>query len=80
MRTVLLSGLGALFAALCTFFAYYTTRLIYINLVRPSLAGHRQAGMYVGAIAFPVAVFGFGWLSLRCFRIISRKTPPGPRP
>ena len=73
MRTVLLRGLGLLFAALCSFFAYYTTRLAYINVFGPSLAGHRQTGMYVGAIAFPNAVLSFGWLSLRCFGSISRK-------
>ena len=76
MRTVLLVGLGSLSAALCAFFLYYTARLLYINVFGPSLAGHRQSGMYIGAIAFPIAVAGFGWLSLRCFRLVSGKTPP----
>jgi len=73
VRTVLLRGLGLLFAALCAFFAYYTTRLVYINVFWSSLAGHRQNGMYVGAIAFPIAVISFGWLSLRLFRLASGK-------
>ncbi len=68
MRTVLLGALGFLFAALCAFFAYYTARLIYVNVFGPSLAGHRQNGIYIGAVAFPAAVFVFGWLSRRCFR------------
>jgi hypothetical protein len=67
LRKIVLGIFGTLFAALSVFFAYYTTRLIYINVFGPSLAGHRQTGMYVGAVAFPIAAFGFGWLSLRCF-------------
>ena len=50
-------------AAMCIFFVYYTGRLIYINVFGPSLAGRRHAGMYVGAVAFPIAAMGFGWLS-----------------
>lgn len=73
MRTALLRGLGLLFAALCAFFAYYTARLIYINVFGPSLTGHRQNGMYVGAIAFPLAVISFAWVSLRLFRLASGK-------
>jgi hypothetical protein len=74
VRTVLFGALGILFAILCAFFVYYTARLIYVNVFGPSLAGHRQTGMYIGAVAFPTAVFVFGWLSLRCFRLISRPT------
>ena len=76
MRTVLLVGLGSLSAALCAFFVYYTARLIYINAFWQGVAAHRQTGMYIGAIAFPLAVAGFAWLSLRCFRLVSGKTPP----
>jgi hypothetical protein len=78
VRTVLLGALGTLSAILGTFFACYTARLIYINVFGPSLAGHRQNGMYIGAVAFPTAVFVFGWLSRRCFRLIFGKTPPRP--
>ena len=80
MRTIFLGLLSAVFAALCAFFTYYTARLIYINVFGPSLAGHRQTGMYIGAVVFPVAAFVFGWLSIRCFRLISRPTPPRPKP
>jgi hypothetical protein len=79
VRTVLLGALSTVFAALCAFFAYYTARLIYINVFGPSLAGHRQTGMYIGAVAFPAAVLVFGWLSHRCFRLIPRQTPPDPK-
>ncbi len=60
-----------MFAVLCAFFAYYTARLIYINVFGPSLASHRQTGMYIGAVAFPAAVLVFGWLSMKCFKSIS---------
>jgi len=65
---VVFSLLGVAFAALGVFFAYYTLRLLYINLAVPGVAEHRQAGMYIGAVAFPVAALVFGWLSLWCFR------------
>lgn len=67
-RQVLFTLLGLLFAAPCAFFGYYTARLLYINLAVPSVAGHRQAGMYIGAVAFPLATLAFGWLSFRCFK------------
>lgn len=60
--------LGIAFAALSAFFAYYTLRLLYINLVAPGIAQHRQSGMYIGAVVFPIAAVVFGWLSRRCFR------------
>jgi hypothetical protein len=60
--------LGALLAAPALFFAYYTARLIYINFAAPGVAAHRQFGMYIGAVAFPLATLIFGWLSVRCFR------------
>jgi hypothetical protein len=65
--------LGFVLAGLCVFFAYYTLRLVYINLTVPGVATHRQAGMYIGFIAFPVAAAVFGWLSLRCLRAVRRR-------
>jgi hypothetical protein len=50
------------------FFAYYTSRLIYINIAIPGVAQHRQSGMYVGFFVFPTAMLVFGWLSLKCWR------------
>jgi hypothetical protein len=65
---LVVSVLGVAFAALGVFFAYYAVRLLYINLAVQGVAAHRQGGMYIGAVAFPVAVIVFGWLSLWCFR------------
>ena len=67
-RQVVFTLLGLLLAAPCAFFAWYTARLLYINLTVPSVASHRQTGMYIGAVAFPLATLVFGWLSLQCFR------------
>jgi hypothetical protein len=67
-RHILFTLLGLLFVAPCAFFAWYTARLLYINLTVPSVASHRQAGMYIGAVAFPLATLVFGWLSFQCFK------------
>jgi len=70
---LVVSLLAVAFAALALFFAYYTVRLLYINLAVQGVAEHRQGGMYVGAIAFPIATLVFGWLSLRCLRKLRTK-------
>jgi hypothetical protein len=59
-------------AAACLFFTYYTVRLVYINLTFQSAAQHRQAGMYIGAVVFPLAALAFGYLSFRCARAAAR--------
>ena len=76
-RQVLFTLLGLLLAAPCAFFAWYTARLLYINLTVPSVAGHRQPGMYIGAVAFPLATLVFGWLSFRCFKKGRTRARPG---
>jgi len=53
---------------LSTFFAYYTLRLIYINLAG-EVGSRRNSGMYIGAVAFPLATLMFGWIGLRCLRV-----------
>jgi hypothetical protein len=68
MRQAVFALLGLLLAAPCAFFGYYTARLLYINLTVPSVASHRQTGMYIGAVAFPLATLVFGWLSLQCLK------------
>ena len=45
------------------FFAYYTVRLIYMNLTMEDAAAHRTGGMLIGAIAFPLAAIIFGGIS-----------------
>ena len=60
--------IGLLFAAPCLFFAYYTVRLIYVNLTMTAdeAAVHRTGGMMIGAIAFPVAAIVSGAISWFC--------------
>ena len=61
-----LAGLASfLFAAACLFFAWYTLRLLWVNITVAGAAQHRQTGMYIGAVAFPVATLVFGYVSLR---------------
>jgi hypothetical protein len=57
---------GTILAVASAFFAYYTVRLAYINLA--GRVGHRENGMFLGAVAFPVAALLFGWCSRWCFR------------
>ena len=54
---------GFMFAVPSVFFAYYTMRLIYINLTMEDAAAHRSFGMLIGAIAFPLASIIFGFIS-----------------
>lgn len=72
VRRAVFSVLAVVLALLCGFFAWYTVRLVYINLAVPAVAKHRQSGMFIGAVAFPVATLVFGWLSLRCIRAVRR--------
>jgi len=62
--------IGILAAAPCLFFAYYTIRLIYVNLTMTAeeTVAHRTGGMLIGAIAFPLAAIVFGLISWLCFR------------
>jgi hypothetical protein len=54
--------------ALCVFFAWYTGRLLWVNLTVADVAQHRQTGMYIGAVAFPVATLLFGYISRLCWK------------
>jgi hypothetical protein len=54
--------------ALCVFFAWYTVRLLWVNLTVAGIAQHRQTGMYIGAVAFPAATLLFGYISRRCWK------------
>ena len=58
----------ALIAGLiCIFFVFYTIRLLVVTafLTRTRAGG---GGAFVGAIAFPVLAFFFGWLAVRAWR------------
>jgi hypothetical protein len=59
-----------MFATLCPFFLYHTIRLIYLNVFGSIPTEHRRAGIYVGAVAFSIATFGFRWLSWPIFRFV----------
>ena len=54
---------GVAFAVPSLFFAYYTVRLIYMNLTMENAAAYRSTGMLIGAIAFPLAAIIFGLIS-----------------
>lgn len=68
MRRVL-----ALIAGLISaFFVFYTVRLLVVTafLTRTRAGG---GGAFVGALAFPLLAFLFGWLAVRAWR---RTAPP----
>ena len=54
---------GVAFAAPTLFFAFYTVRLIYVNLTMEDAAAHRTGGMLIGAIAFPLAAITCGLIT-----------------
>ncbi len=65
----LLFGTAMTLASL--FFAYYTMRLLWLNLTMPDAAAHRSTGMYIGMVVFPTATIIFGvisWLSFKFMR------------
>ena len=73
-KFVLLSS-GIVFIPASLFFCYYSIRLLYINLAFAEAAAHRSAGMYIGAVVFPLAAIVFGVLSWLCFRQARRLEP-----
>ncbi len=75
-KRLILMIVGVIFAPLSLFFTYYTVRLIYLNLTMEDAAAHRNGGMLIGAIAFPLAAIIFGlisWFSFRYFLAGYRK-------
>ena len=52
---------------ICGFFVFYTIRLLVVTafLTRTRAGG---GGAFVGAIAFPLLAFFFGWLAARAWR------------
>ena len=68
INKILLILCGAAFTAPCLFFAYYTARLLYINLTIDDAAAHRTGGMLIGAVAFPIAALVCGLISCFCFK------------
>ena len=68
MKRSLLLLVSLVSGALCMFFGWYTVRLLWINLAVAGIAQRRQTGMYIGAVAFPVAMFLFGYICRRCWK------------
>ena len=54
---------GVAFAVPSLFFAYYTVRLVYVNLTMENAAAYRSGGMLIGAIAFPLAAIICGLIT-----------------
>ena len=62
-RSILFGIVSVLLFVGCAFFGYYTVRLIYVNLTSANISQHRQSGMYIGAVAFPIISLTLGYLS-----------------
>lgn len=73
MKTIFFLIFGTAMALASLFFAYYSVRLLYVNLFFEDAAAHRSTGMYIGIVAFPVATIVFGILSWLSFKFM-RKT------
>ena len=63
INRILFAVCGVAFALPSLFFAFYTARLIWLNLTMEDAAAHRSGGMLIGAIAFPLATIVFGFIS-----------------
>jgi hypothetical protein len=68
MKRALLRLIAILSALACLFFAWYTVRLVWVNLFVEGAAQHRQTGMYIGAVVFPIATLLFGYISRLCWK------------
>ena len=77
LNKVLYAFCGVAFAFPTLFFAYYTARLIYINLTMSAddAAAHRTGGMLMGAIAFPLAAIVCGIISWFFCKRAFKKAP-----
>jgi hypothetical protein len=65
MKRAFLAFVSFCSGAACLFFAWYTIRLAWVNLTVAGAAQHRQTGMYIGAVIFPIATLLFGYVSWR---------------
>ncbi len=63
INKVLFAVCGVAFVVPSIFFAWYTVRLIWLNLTMENAAAYRSTGMLIGAIAFPLAAIIFGVIS-----------------
>ena len=60
-------ALAIIAGCVSAFFAFYTVRLLVVTgfLMRTRAGG---GGAFIGAIAFPLLMLGFGWMALRLWR------------
>jgi hypothetical protein len=72
IRRAMLAISAVCLGAACAFFGWYTVRLVWVNLMIHETAAHRQTGMYIGAVAFPVATILFGYGAWRCGLALAR--------
>lgn len=72
INKILFAVCGVAFAVPSLFFAYYTVRLIHLNLTMENAAAYRTGGMLIGAIAFPLAAIILGLISRFYFRMSRR--------
>ncbi|MEQ1607166.1 MAG: hypothetical protein ABL999_20070 [Pyrinomonadaceae bacterium] len=70
IQRILYALCGIAFVPPCLFFALYTVMLIYKNVTATpeEAAAHRNFGMLIGAIAFPLATIVFGLISRWFFK------------
>jgi len=67
VRTIMLALAAIFLAFVSAFFVFYTVRLLYVTHgLQATRAGGQ--GAYVGAVAFPILAFWFGWAAWRCAR------------
>jgi hypothetical protein len=54
-------------ALISAFFVFYFARLLVVSRGLTAVRANGK-GAYIGAIAFPVIAFVFGWIAIRLFR------------
>jgi hypothetical protein len=74
LKAAFLMSIGVLTACASLFFCYYMLRLVYLYASGAIDAAHRTSGLRIGAAVFPIAAFGFGWISLACFTVKRTRT------
>ncbi len=85
MKSFLSTVAGVVFRALSAFFTYYSVHLLYINLFDPAVIAHRELGMYIGVVVFPLIALAFGWLTWKCCGPLPQtpqtpQSPDSPKP
>ena len=71
---MLIAFCGVVSLVPCVFFAWYSVRLLYVNLTMTpdEAAAHRTGGMLIGAVVFPLVTLFFGAISWFLWRRVRR--------